>query len=67
MNNVPFEPPDVPVLLQILHGVPPQGLLPKGSIYEIKRNMTVDIVLNNRGVTKGSAVRVSLCLSWYNV
>ncbi|KAH9168155.1 laccase [Lactarius sanguifluus] len=35
VNNVSFESPDVPVLLQILNGAPPSQLLPKGSVYPV--------------------------------
>ncbi|KAI9438813.1 laccase [Lactarius indigo] len=33
VNNVSFESPGVPVLLQILNGAPPSQLLPNGSVY----------------------------------
>ncbi|KAH9059155.1 laccase [Lactarius vividus] len=35
VNNVSFESPDVPVLLQILNGAPPSQLLPNGSVYPV--------------------------------
>ena len=46
MNNVTFIPPNVPVLLQILSGVTdPSELLPKGSIYGLGSNKSVEITI----------------------
>ncbi|KAG7443319.1 uncharacterized protein BT62DRAFT_903882, partial [Guyanagaster necrorhizus] len=46
INNVPFRPPTVPVLLQILSGVQKaQDLLPQGSVYGVPLNRTMEINL----------------------
>ncbi|KAF8259954.1 laccase [Lactarius quietus] len=44
VNNVSFESPDAPVLLQILNGVPASQLLPNGSIYPIGANKSVEVI-----------------------
>ncbi|KAH8994288.1 laccase [Lactarius akahatsu] len=43
VDGVAFESPDVPVLLQILSGVPPSELLPKGSIRLLGGNKSVEV------------------------
>ncbi|KAF9482103.1 laccase [Pholiota conissans] len=44
VNNFTFDPPKVPVLLQILsHSQPPQALLPKGSVYTLPPNSVIEI------------------------
>jgi len=43
INGTSFESPTVPVLLQILNGVPASQLLPNGSIYPLERNKSVEI------------------------
>lgn len=44
MNGVSWVPPDVPVLLQILHGTTnPADLLPKGSVYSLPGNSVVEL------------------------
>ncbi len=43
MNGVTFQNPSVPVLLQILNGADPQGLLPNGSVYYLPRNKVIQI------------------------
>lgn len=46
INGTSFQPPSVPVLLQILSGTqPPQNLLPEGSVYTVERNKTVQLNL----------------------
>jgi hypothetical protein len=46
VNGVPFEPPSVPVLLQILSGTQKASdLLPKGSIYELSANKSVELTI----------------------
>jgi hypothetical protein len=43
-NHTSFVEPDVPILLQILSGTTdPTKLLPKGSIYHVERNKTVQL------------------------
>ncbi|KAF9443886.1 multicopper oxidase [Macrolepiota fuliginosa MF-IS2] len=44
INGTSFQPPSVPVLLQILSGArTAQELLPAGSVYTVQRNQTVQI------------------------
>ncbi|KAG6859902.1 hypothetical protein C0995_002231 [Termitomyces sp. Mi166 len=44
INGVPFIPPTVPVLLQIMSGAKtPQQLLPPGSVYSLPRNKVVEV------------------------
>ncbi|KAH9164028.1 laccase [Lactarius sanguifluus] len=43
VNGVSFEGPKVPVLLQILSGVPASQLLPNGSIYTVEGNKSVEV------------------------
>ncbi|KAG7094722.1 hypothetical protein E1B28_005542 [Marasmius oreades] len=46
ISGVPFTPPTVPVLLQILSGAASaQSLLPKGSVYPLPGNKTIQISL----------------------
>ncbi|KAL0573755.1 hypothetical protein V5O48_008198 [Marasmius crinis-equi] len=47
INNVSFESPPTPVLLQILSGAQSaQDLLPKGSIYALPKNKVIEINFN---------------------
>ncbi|KAI9450889.1 Cupredoxin, partial [Lactarius psammicola] len=43
INGVSFVGPDVPVLLQILNGVPPSELLPSGSIFPVAGSKSVEV------------------------
>jgi len=43
INGSPFKSPDVPVLLQILNGVPASQLLPNGSIYPLEQGKSVEV------------------------
>jgi iron transport multicopper oxidase len=45
VNNVSYESPTVPILLQILSGVPVGDLLPAGSIYPLRRNESVELYI----------------------
>ena len=45
MNDVSYESPTVPILLQILSGVPVGDLLPAGSIYPLKRDESVELYI----------------------
>jgi iron transport multicopper oxidase len=45
VNDTSFEPPEVPVLLQILSGKNPADLLPAGSIYSLPRGKIVEVTL----------------------
>jgi len=61
MNGVPFIPPTVPVLLQILSGVRnAQDLLPKGSVYPLPRNKVIEITLPGTGPEIGGPVSFPL-------
>ncbi len=44
INGVPFIPPSIPVLLQILNGTDPHDLLPKGSVYYLLRNHRFSVI-----------------------
>jgi len=46
INGVSFDPPSVPVLLQILSGAKnASDLLPSGSIYGLERNKSVELTI----------------------
>ncbi|KAG2137118.1 laccase [Suillus bovinus] len=50
VNNVPFKPPTVPVLLQILSGAQePSQLLPHGNIIVLEANKVVELTLSTSG------------------
>ncbi|KAH0578349.1 hypothetical protein H2248_003963 [Termitomyces sp. 'cryptogamus'] len=52
INNVTFRPPTVPVLLQILNGAfDIDHLMPKGSIYKLKANSSVELQIY--GLSRG--------------
>ncbi|KAG6860892.1 hypothetical protein C0995_006331 [Termitomyces sp. Mi166 len=52
VNNVTFRPPTVPVLLQILNGTyDVDHLMPKGSIYKLKANSSVELQIY--GLSRG--------------
>jgi iron transport multicopper oxidase len=56
VNGATFQPPTVPVLLQILSGAKTASeLLPTGSVYTLPRNKTVELTLP--GGAAGSPVR----------
>ncbi|KAK1229545.1 laccase, multicopper oxidase, benzenediol:oxygen oxidorectuctase [Marasmius sp. AFHP31] len=52
VNDVEFESPSLPVLLQVLNGeaTSPQSLMPKGSVYELPVNSTIEISMSGGGV-----------------
>ncbi|KAJ7292520.1 laccase 2 precursor [Mycena rebaudengoi] len=53
INNASFLPPTAPVLLQILSGAhSAQGLLPKGSIYDLPPNKVIEVSIP--GGTRGA-------------
>ncbi|KAG9315382.1 laccase [Chiua virens] len=53
-NNVSFQDPSVPVLLQILSGnLHPSQLLPNGSIYELPPNKVIEVSIPNEFVPPG--------------
>ncbi|KAI0035841.1 laccase [Vararia minispora EC-137] len=43
VNGTPFVAPDVPVLLQILSGAPPDKLLPNGTTFSLPPNKNIEI------------------------
>ncbi|KAG2035309.1 laccase [Suillus americanus] len=50
VNNNPFEPPTVPVLLQILSGAQePSQLLPNGNVIVLEANKVVELTLSTTG------------------
>ncbi|KAL0063557.1 laccase, multicopper oxidase, benzenediol:oxygen oxidorectuctase [Marasmius tenuissimus] len=50
INDVKFEPPSLPVLLQVLSGaVRPDEILPKGSVYPLPPNATIEITMTGAG------------------
>ncbi|KIK79343.1 laccase [Paxillus rubicundulus Ve08.2h10] len=54
LNNVSWNDPPMPVLLQILSGARhPSELLPKGSVYELPSNKVVEISFPNDGIPPG--------------
>jgi iron transport multicopper oxidase len=57
MNGVPFKPPTLPVLLQILSGAQsPQDLLPPGSVYALPPNKVIEINIPGTSVAQGGPV-----------
>ncbi|KZP16284.1 multicopper oxidase [Athelia psychrophila] len=51
INNVSFAPPSVPVLLQILSGsTKATDLLPKGSVYKLPSNKTIELTIPGHGI-----------------
>ncbi|EIM85733.1 laccase [Stereum hirsutum FP-91666 SS1] len=59
VNGVPFVPPTVPVLLQILSGAQrAQDLLPAGSIYSLAPNKSVELVIPGGAVGGGHPVHL---------
>jgi hypothetical protein len=57
VNGVSFDPPSVPVLLQILSGAQnASDLLPAGSIYGLEPNKSVELTIP--GIAFGGAVSV---------
>ena len=63
VNGVSFQPPTVPVLLQILSGAQePSQLLPNGSIFVLEANKVVELTLSTTG--QGGPVR---CLPSFDV
>jgi hypothetical protein len=60
INNSTFTSPDVPILLQILSGKSnPSDLLPKGTIYALEPNKSVEISIP--GGALGGPVSRSIC------
>jgi len=56
VNNATFDPPNVPVLLQIMSGASSvQDLMPMGSYYELPPNSVVELTIP--GGAAGSPVR----------
>jgi len=45
VNNFSYESPTIPILLQILNGVPAGGLLPAGSIIPLSRGQSVELYI----------------------
>ena len=50
VNNATFQPPSVPVLLQIISGAStPQELLPPGDVYVLPPNKVIEISMSPGG------------------
>ncbi|KAJ8087783.1 laccase, multicopper oxidase, benzenediol:oxygen oxidorectuctase [Marasmius tenuissimus] len=50
INGVKFESPSLPVLLQVLSGaVKPDEILPRGSVYQLPPNKTIEITMTGAG------------------
>ncbi|KAG2150987.1 laccase [Suillus clintonianus] len=49
VNGVSYQPPTVPVLLQILTGTDPSHLLPNGSVITLEANKVVELTLSTTG------------------
>jgi hypothetical protein len=63
VNGVSFDPPTVPVLLQILSGAKnASDLLPAGSIYGLERNKSVELTIPGGAIGGPVSVRGS----WLN-
>jgi iron transport multicopper oxidase len=62
VNGVSFKNPNVPVLLQILNGVPASDLLPSGSIYTVGGGQSVEVTIPGGagGSGTGGPVRCDL-------
>lgn len=59
VNNVPFSPPTVPVLLQILSGAQQASdLLPTGSVYGLESNKSVEISIPGGAVGGGHPIHL---------
>jgi len=58
LNGAAFDPPTVPVLLQILSGASTaQDLLPAGSVYVVPSNKVVEVTLPALALAIGGPVR----------
>ncbi|KAJ8584635.1 laccase [Rhizopogon salebrosus TDB-379] len=54
MNNVSYQNPPMPVLLQMLSGARhPSDLLPNGSVYELPSNKVIEITIPDTGAAPG--------------
>jgi len=57
MNNVSYQNPPTPVLLQMLSGARhPSELLPNGSVYELPPNKVIEITIPDTGAAPGGQV-----------
>ena len=57
VNGVPFDPPTVPVLLQILSGTySAQDLLPPGSVYTLPPNKVIEVSIPAGNAAPGGPV-----------
>ncbi|KAI0782838.1 laccase [Abortiporus biennis] len=53
VNNVAFEAPAVPILLQILSGAQPASIMPQGSVYNLPKNAVVELSFPGAGTGGG--------------
>jgi len=50
INGIKFESPSMPVLLQVMSGTRrPDELLPKGSVYTLPMNASIEITMTGAG------------------
>ncbi|PPR05197.1 hypothetical protein CVT24_010297 [Panaeolus cyanescens] len=54
INGAVFQPPTLPVLLQLMNGAPAKQLLPSGSVYTLPRNRVIEISIPGTPPQKGS-------------
>ena len=67
INDVKFESPSLPVLLQVLSGAfRPDELLPRGSVYPLPVNATIEITMTGGG-KKGWEVRRAFLFQQWSV
>ncbi|KAI0317042.1 laccase [Amylostereum chailletii] len=45
VNGVSFQPPSVPVLLQVLNGAPAASLMPQGNVYTLPPNKVIELIV----------------------
>jgi iron transport multicopper oxidase len=64
MNNVSYQNPPIPVLLQMLSGARhPSDLLPNGSVYELPSNKVIEITIPDTDAAPGGPVSTSSCFT----
>ena len=61
VNDVSYDPPTVPVLLQILNGANVSELVPAGSIYSLEANKSVELTIPATAAAVGGPVSFCDC------
>ncbi|KAI0782818.1 Lac2 protein [Abortiporus biennis] len=54
VNNVTFDPPALPVLLQVLSGTQPASIMPSGSVYDIPKDAIIELSFPGAAVAGGN-------------